>query len=145
MAKYEGPVDFTLLSQEEKDKLRKQARDRVIADQKKAAQEAYFAKMVEEELRALDPEEEEVEFAIDLPLFAKHVMINGVQYLHGGVYTTTRARFDSIADIVAQAWRHDDAILEEEVRDRNRRSYGTRIRNGAITNMPSINRGAVRI
>lgn len=145
MAKYEGPIDFTLLSKEDKELLRKQARDRVIADQVKAAQEAYFAQMVKEELKALDPEEEEVEFAIDLPMFAKSVMLNGVQYLHGGVYTTSRARFDSIADIVAQAWRHDDAILEEEVRDRARRSYGTRIRNGAITNMPHINRGAVRI
>jgi hypothetical protein len=145
MAKYEGPVDFTLLSAEEKAKLRKQAKESVLADQAKAAKEAYFAQMVREELKALDPEEEEVEFAIDLPMFAKCVMLNGVMYLHGGVYTTSRARFDSIADIVAQAWRHDDAILEEEVRDRARRSYGTRIRNGAVTNMPSINRGAVRI
>jgi predicted patatin/cPLA2 family phospholipase len=145
MDDYEGPIDFTLLSVEEKAKLRKQAKERVLADQIKAAQKAYFAKMVEEELRALDPEQEEVEFAIDLPMFAKCVMLNGVQYMHGGVYTTSRARFDSIADIVAQAWRHDDAILEEEIRDRARRSYGTRIRNGAITNMPSIQRGAVRI
>jgi hypothetical protein len=145
MDEHNGPIDFTLLSAEEKAKLRQQAKDRVRADQIKAAQKAYFEKMLDEERRALDPEEEEVEFAIDLPLFAKHVMINGVQYMHGGVYTTTRARFDSIADIVAQAWRHDDAILEEEVRDRARRSYGTRIRNGAVTNMPSIQRGAVRI
>jgi hypothetical protein len=145
MSDYEGPIDFTLLSAEEKAKLRQQAKDRVRADQIKAAQKAYFDKMLDEERRALDPEEEEVEFAIDLPMFAKHVMINGVQYLHGGVYTTTRARFDTIADIIAQAWRHDDAVLEEEVRDRNRRSFGTTVRNGAVMNMPSINRGAVRI
>lgn len=145
MAKFNGPVDFTLLSQEEKDKLRKQAKDRVRADQIKAAQEAYFAKMLEEETRALDPDEEEVEFELELPPFAKCVMLNGVQYMHGGVYTVSRPRFDSIIDIVSNAWMHNTAILEEEVRDRSRRSYGTRIRNGAVTNMPNISRGAVRI
>jgi hypothetical protein len=145
MGKYEGPVDFTLLSVEEKAKLRQQAKDRVIAEQKKAAQEAFFAKALEYERRALDPEQEEVEFQIDLPRYAKHVMINGVQYLHGGVYITTRDRFDTIADIVANAWRHDTAILEEEGRDRLRRSFGTRIRNGAQINTPSISSGAVRV
>lgn len=145
MAKFNGPIDFTLLSQEEKDKLRKQAKDRVRADQIKAAQEAYFARMLEEETRALDPEQEEVEFQLDLPNFAKCVMINGVQYLHGGIYTTTRGRYDTIIDIVAQAWRHDTAILEEEVRDRMRRSFNTHIRNGAQINTPRISSGAVRI
>jgi|WetSurMetagenome_2_1015567.scaffolds.fasta_scaffold35358_4 hypothetical protein len=142
MASREGPIDFSLLSQEEKDKLRKQARERALADQKKAAQTAYFEYALEEEARALDPEQEEVEFTLELPIYAGHVMLNGVMYLHGGTYTVTRARFDSIADIVAHAWKHDASITEEE--GRSRKSMGTSIKNGAVINPPRLS-GAVRV
>lgn len=145
MAQYEGPIDFSLLSQEEKDKLRKSARDRALADQKKAAQTAYFEMVLEEEARALDPEQEEVEFTLDLPIYAGHVMLNGVMYLNGGTYVVARARFDSIADIVAHAWRHDASITEEEGRGRPRQSMGTAVKNGAVINPPRMNSGAVRI
>ena len=80
--------NFDLLSDEEKDDLRKKAQAKVEAAEKDRAWEAFLAAEVERIEKEVHPEayEEEKDITIDLAIYADRLIINGRHFMHGRTY-----------------------------------------------------------
>lgn len=107
-----------LLSADDLERLRDQARKKAAAEKKLQAEEQYLAKALEEERRALEPDQELMTIVIDLAPFADKIMIDGKQYFHGHKYEVPRGLFAVLSEIIARTWAHD-----EEVGSPNRKFY----------------------
>ncbi len=110
--------DLELLSETERAELKKIAADEVVEERKKKARNAYIEAMKVEALREQDPEEELIPYQIDLAGHADRIMIDGRVFLHGQTYDFTKKELDTIRDVVARTWDH-----EEEIGGSNRDFY----------------------
>jgi hypothetical protein len=102
--------DLSLLSAAEQAELRKIAADEVMAERKKAARDAAIEAFKEEARIEADPEEELFEYQLDLAGHADRIALDGKVFLHGQTYQFTRKELDTVHDIVAQTWKHEDEI-----------------------------------
>jgi hypothetical protein len=90
--------------------LRKMAEQDVHEELTKEHEELLLEQFKQEARQAKLPQEELQEIQIDLPGHAPHVMLDNVIYLHGHTYTLPRNQVDSIKDIMARAWDHENDI-----------------------------------
>lgn len=118
--------DLDLLTEAERAELKKIAGDEVVEERKKKARNAYIEAMKVEALREQDPEEELFPYQIDLAGHADRIMIDGRVFLHGQTYDFTKKELDTIRDIVARTWDHEEEIGGSN-RDFYRRPRQTRI------------------
>ncbi len=91
-----------LLSPEEKQETLARARSHVEEQRKKKAIDHLFQQAVKAEENAYDPNEEVVEWTVELPDFAPCITINGaMSYYHGCTYKVPMGIFKSLLD---QQW-----------------------------------------
>ncbi len=107
-----------LLTSEDEERLRGQARQKVAAEKKAEAEAQFYAKALEEERRALEPAQELVDIVVDVAPFADKIMIDGVQYFQGHHYRVSKNLCAVMMEIMARSWAHD-----EEVGSPNRKFY----------------------
>jgi hypothetical protein len=107
-----------LLSDEERATIQKQAREEILKERRtkvrKELLEAFKLEMVAEE----NPAAEMVALSVNLPYMGGKkgniyscVTINGVRYYHGQTYSVSRAQYNSMIDIIQNAWRHEEAAF----------------------------------
>ncbi len=101
-----APVDFELLTAEDKLKIHetalKKAREIKLEDAKKA----YEKIALEEALREEGLEEEQVTFKLDLAEFANKIVIDGRSFFHGHTYTVGLEQFRLISEMSARTKVH---------------------------------------
>jgi len=102
--------NIDMLSEQEQEQLRAQAKKEIAEDMKKAARTAALEAFKDEARRAVDPDEELFSFQIDLPGHADRITIDGISYLHGGTYEFTKKELDTIREVQSRAWRHEDEV-----------------------------------
>ena len=100
----------SLLTADEVEEVRAEARRIAHARKTEDAKKALLAQCVEEELRKLEPEQETREILIDLAPHAAHVLIDSRLYVHGQVYQVTRRVFEALREIISRSWGHDRAV-----------------------------------
>lgn len=91
-----------LLTAEEKAETLARAREHVAEQRKKAAIDHLFQKAVKAEEQAYDPNEEIVEWTVDLPEYTPCITVNGqISYYHGLTYHVPMTVF---RDMLSQQW-----------------------------------------
>lgn len=100
-----------LLTPLEKEETLKKAKEHVAAQRKDKAMADLLAKAIEAEENAYDPNEELVEWTVDLPDFAPCITVNGrISYYHGCTYKVPMGVFRSMIDQQWQAQCHQREI-----------------------------------
>src|SRR5215467_4048247 len=103
-----GPeADTSLLTDADKERLRKKAADQVFTELKAEAEKQVLEDMIADERAKLIPQEEKEDVIIDLPAFASHLLIDGVYFYHGNKVTVTRGQAASIREQMARCWVHE--------------------------------------
>ena len=104
-------------------------------DQIKAQKKAELLKQYTREEKAKsDPNEELVTFTVDVPGFARALVIDGVEYQQGQIRTVTRKQYDSMRDIMANAWQHEHSIGGEGNRAFYQRPKNESVGPGTVVN-----------
>ncbi len=100
-----------LLTPLEKEETLKKAKEHVLAQRKDKAMADLLAKAIEAEENAFDPNEEQIEFTVDLPDFTPCITINGrMSYFHGCTYKVPMQLYRSLIDLQFQASCHQREI-----------------------------------
>ena len=100
--------NFDLLTEADKEEIRKDAAAKVEAAEKDRAWQAFLEAETKRIERELHPEahEEEREIEIDLALYADRIVINNVHYMHGRKYTVKKGLYDAMTDIMWRTRKH---------------------------------------
>lgn len=133
-------IDEGVLSEDEKAQLRAEARAAVDAEQKALTREQLLRQYIAEERRKRDPQEEMKYITLDLAGHSDRIMLDGIMYMHGIKYAVPKSKFDTLREIVARGWKHEDEVGGAN-RDQYQRPRDTHIRNngygeGIVTNAP---------
>ena len=120
-------LDFSGLTEEEKEEIRQRAFEQVESERKARAEEAFMQQALDDARRADEPELQLEDIFIDLPGHAVRILIDGVEYLHGFVYNVNAHQAATMRDIMQRCWNHED-----EVGGANREWY-KRPRNVSLT------------
>jgi len=120
-------LDFSGLTEEEKEEIRQRAFEQVESERKARAEEAFMQQALDDARRADEPELQMEDIFIDLPGHAVRILIDGVEYLHGFVYNVNAHQASTMRDIMQRCWNHED-----EVGGANREWY-KRPRNVSLT------------
>lgn len=119
------------LDESEIARLNSEAVKRVAEERQKEAAKIYLEDAIEKERAKFDPSLELVEFKVDLPPYARVVIVNGIQYSADMVYTVPRALYLSIADVMARCWEHEKASGSPGLREYTTNSrYGVSASSG---------------
>ena len=111
LAEIERRIDVTeLLSAEEKKETRERARKHVEEQRKKKAVDELFAAEVKIADRHFDPNEQIVDFTVDLPEYTPMLKIDNVGYYHGVTYEVPVSKAHSMRDLQWHAWQHQSEI-----------------------------------
>lgn len=106
MAPRKRKVDTSLLSAEEIEKARLEAK-KFHEESLRNKQLREFIEAEKEELaRASDPDEELIPIHIVLPPFADRIVLDGTIYLHGWVGELPLRTYLTVQDNMARAWDH---------------------------------------
>ena len=99
-------IEYDLLTEEDKTRLRAEAQAKIDERAKLAAEQAYLESQVEELERSRYPEifEEKIDITIDLALCAQDISINGKKYMHGATYTVPRSVYQTLKE--QEQWTH---------------------------------------
>lgn len=103
-------VDPASLDEETKASLRAKARAAVAQEVQEKSADALYQQYLEEERRALNPQEEIKYFTLDMAGHADRIMLDGVVFFHGVQYAQPKSKYDSLRDIVARGWEHETEI-----------------------------------
>lgn len=117
-----GDLQTDLLSEEEMEALRMEARAEVEREKKKRQSDAFYQKVLEDERRAGDPKYETVPIFLRLPGSANYIMLDGKQYFTDTVYNSVPQPVAAVLiEQMNRAWAHEEIT---EVRDsRGRRNW----------------------
>lgn len=101
-----------ILTKEEIDKAKNLAREKVMRDKKKMAEEAVFAEAerelsIQEGLLEVDPAEEMQTVTVDLAEYGAFVAMDNKRYMHGATYTVSKKVADVIREANWRSWRHE--------------------------------------
>lgn len=113
--------EHPLFTAKELEDIRKQAKQDILSQKKKAAREM----LLEEEKARLQREEgfvvgnthkdEIVTLTIDLAPYADRILVNGASYYHARTYTVPRHVADSLKDTMFRTWQHQKEIKGESL------------------------------
>lgn len=103
-------IDPTTLDDETKAALRAKAKLAVAQEQQEKTADALYQQFLEEERRALDPQEEIKYITLDMAGHSDRIMLDAVVYFHGITYAVPKSKYDTLRDIVARGWEHESEI-----------------------------------
>jgi hypothetical protein len=103
-------LEFSSLTEEEKDEIRERAYQQVLRDKKAAAEEAFMTQAMNEARAADEPALQMEDIFIDLPGHAIRILLDGVEYLHGFVYNVNSLQAATMRDIMQRCWMHEDEV-----------------------------------
>ncbi len=101
-----APVDFELLTAEDKLKIHETALKKAREIKLDEAKKAYEKIALEEALREEGLEEEQVTFKLELAEFANKLTIDGRSFFHGFTYTVGLDKFRLITEMAARTRLH---------------------------------------
>jgi len=122
-----------LLSNEEFLAAQAKARTRLDAERKKAALKSVEETELErlrEETGVVEngPLYEKVDITIDIPEFAPNLTVNGEAYWPGHTYKVARHVANSLREMIARAWHHEDLEIKgKKMGEAYRRAHQTTI------------------
>lgn len=103
-------VDFGSIDELEKDKLRERARAAVAKEQQEKTADALYLQYLDEERRALDPKQEMKLISLDMAGHSDRIALDGIVFFHGITYEVPRTVYESLREVVANGWQHEDEI-----------------------------------
>jgi hypothetical protein len=103
-------LEFPNLTPEEQAEIHERAAKTVAEERKAAEQDAFFEQALRQARSAYDPALLSEDVLIDLPGHAVHILIDGVQFMHGLVYEVPKPVAQTINEIIHRAWLHEDEI-----------------------------------
>lgn len=108
--KFAASFDFANLTPEERETIAERARQQVESERKAAEQDQYFEQALRTARSAYDPSLQMEDVLIDLPGHAVHILVDGVQFMHGLVYEVPKPVAQTLNEIIHRAWLHEDEI-----------------------------------
>jgi hypothetical protein len=102
--------DFELISAERRAQIAAEAKKKVLEERRKEAEKLLLAAEMKKFEAEGKPEEEERSLLVNLPGHAMDVKLDGKAYEHGQTYVVKKRVYDSLKDIIARAWEHEDEI-----------------------------------
>lgn len=127
-------VDFSILDDAAKEKLRARAKAKVDKERQLAAETALLEQYEREERQQGGLEEEMVDIHIDLAPYADRLMLDGVVYFQGQTKTVRASVADVINEMIHKTWQHQ-SIVDGKPEDFYRKGRGQRV-------VPTANGGA---
>jgi len=105
-------IEFDLLTEEDKIRIRGEAQAKIDERAKLAAERAYYEAQVEELERFRYPEifEEKINITLDLALYAQYISLNGKQFHHGVSYTVPRSTYQTLKEQEQWTHRHEESL-----------------------------------
>lgn len=103
-------LEFANLTQQEKDAIYKRAEEHVLKEIKTREEERFFDHAKRRAHQKLLPDQEQQDVLIDLPGHAAHILIDGVQYLHGFTYRMQKVQAETVRENMQRAWNHEDDV-----------------------------------
>jgi hypothetical protein len=105
-------IEYDLLTEEDKTRIRAEAQAKIDERAKLAAEKAYYEAQVEELERSRYPEifEEKFDITLDLALYAQFVSLNGKRYYHGVKYTVPRSTYQTLKEQEQWTQRHEASL-----------------------------------
>ena len=106
------PVNFDLLTEDDKVRLLAEAEARVAKREKERAEDAYLELQELKIAKRTNPEsfQEDRTITIDLALYADDVNIDGRRYEKGRTYTVTKSVYDTLVEVAQRTFRHEHEI-----------------------------------
>jgi hypothetical protein len=103
-------LEFCGLTEEEKAEIKDRAMQQVATEKRARAEEKFFEAALQDARREDQPVYQIEDVFIDLPGHAVHIMIDGVEFLHGFSYEVNKPQADTIREMVQRAWNHEDEV-----------------------------------
>lgn len=117
----DDPSSFKgLLSEQEKDDIRAQAREQVLKEQKDREKNALLQKYLKEERQELDPKEALVPIIVHLAPHANYIMLDGKQFFTDTVYEVTQPVADVLIEQMNRGWAHEEITQVTDSKGRRR-------------------------
>lgn len=104
------PIKMELLSKEDLEAIRREAKASVLAEMQQDARDAYFNQEVKRLKREHIPSEQIVSVSVDLAPFLPHIAIDGLLFFHGYTYDVPRTQAIVIYEQMQRSWMHQDEI-----------------------------------
>jgi hypothetical protein len=104
------PFNLQILSDEELQELREEARTTVLAELSKSARDEYLKRMIKEARSAHIPDEEIFQVQIEVAPWSPGMMIDGVQYFHGYTYQVPKSVACVLFEQMWRTWEHQDQL-----------------------------------
>jgi len=108
--KFTAALEFPNLTEQEQADILDRAKTKVAEERKAAEEDQFFEQAMREARSAYDPSLTMEDVLIDLPGHAVHILIDGVQFMHGLVYEVPKPVADTINEIIHRTWLHEDEI-----------------------------------
>lgn len=115
------PVNKNLLSADEREALKAEARKSVLEEMTQDARDAFFKDAMAAVRRENIPAEQYVHVMIDVAPFIPFIMIDGTQYFHGYGYDVEQRRALVLYEQMQRSWLHQDEIDGRRKSDAYRR------------------------
>lgn len=115
------PVNKNLLTADEREALKAEARKSVLEEMTQDARDAYFKEAMEAVRRENIPAEQYLHVMIDVAPFVPFIMIDGTQYFHGYGYDVEQRQALVLYEQMQRSWQHQDQIDGRAKQDSYRR------------------------
>ena len=106
----ETPADRSLLTREDREELRKTAREHIADERKQKASDAFYKDELDRERRKHVPSEQLVNIVIDSAPYVPYFMIDGQQFYNGYEYQVTRGQAAVLVEQMQRSRNHQDEI-----------------------------------
>lgn len=103
-------VDTSLLSQEERDAIGKRATAAAAKELKQRQEDEFYKASLQAAREANDPDEALESFTLDLAGHSDRITLDGTVYFHGRTYEVSMRLKQTLKDIVARTWEHEDEV-----------------------------------
>jgi hypothetical protein len=103
-------LEFSGLTEEEKQTIRERAIEQIAKEKKIRAEEAFMEAALQDARKEDEPDLQMEDVFIDLPGNSIRLLIDGVEYLHGFTYEVNAPKARTMREMVQRAWNHEDEI-----------------------------------
>ena len=121
------PIDKSILSDDERTAIRKEAQASIVAEMEQDARDAYFAEELARLRRKQIPAERMVQVTMTLAPYMPHILIDNDQYFDGYTYDVEQSRAAVLYEQMQRSWAHQDEIDGRSRFNAYRRPRGDRI------------------
>lgn len=129
-----------ILSADELEAIRQEARDKVAAEMRSAARREALEREINAARRAAGlttggPNDEMVNITLDLAEHSDAIVLNGCSYRHGGTYRVQRHVAETLREIMFRGWKHQNEIDGKSLTQfyAKARPYALNVATGAVS------------